>query len=589
MTDPGAPGPPSASGRWVALLGAALVVGLAASALAADARAGLDGPLPTQIDTRVELVGDPRPTRFGVRAEIRADGRLWDLTATGEAAGVLGGLRAGESAVVSATTRRRDPDDRWRAARHVVGVASATSVGEAEAAFGPWRVANAVHRALLRSTAHLPADARGVALGVALGDRGAIGALLAEDLRAAGLSHLTAVSGQHVVLLIAMAAPLLRPLTVRTAAVATAVLLAAFVILTRGEPSVLRAATMALVVVAARAAGRHAVGLRVLAVVVAGLILIDPLIVWSVGFQLSVAATAGIAVGARRLAAAIPGPRPIADVLGVSLAAQLAVAPLVIATFGSMPLVGLGANLAVAPVIGPLMGWTLAAGMVSGVVPGIAAVAHVPTTLLGGWVAGVATWTAELGVPGLRAPQGGWLAGALAVAVLAGGLALGWVARRGARTGGRVAARPGRRAGIAAVVGAGVVLVVVGGTAVPGRHELGVGAEVITHGGRAVLVVDGRAAPGLVVGGLRRIGVRRVDVVVARTNSDAVAALSTLVAERFGPTDLITPSRVAPTSAETFGGRWETRVGEYVVVATSRGSDRLDVVVGGPEAVSRPE
>jgi competence protein ComEC len=583
-------------GSRLAIAGAAaMVVALAASALAADAWAGLDGPLPSEIDARVELVGDPRPTRFGVRAEVRAGGRLWDLTASGEAAGVLGGLRAGESAVVSATTRRREADDRWRASRHVVGIATARSVGGAEPASGPWRVANAIHRALLRSTAHLPADSRGVALGVALGDRGAIGALLAEDLRAAGLSHLTAVSGQHVVLLIAMAGPLLRHLPTRTAVVATAALLAGFVLLTRGEPSVLRAATMALVVTAVRAGGRQAVGLRVLAVVVAGLILIDPLIVWSVGFQLSVAATAGIAVGARRLAAAIPGPRPIAAALGVSLAAQTAVAPLVIASFGTMPLVGLGANLAVAPVIGPLMGWTLAAGTLAGVVPDLAAVLHTPTALLAGWVARVATWSAQLGIPGLRPPQRVWPSG-LALLALGAVVVAGWrlLCRRG---GGREVAGDGpvgasRWLSRVAPVGVGgvvAVLLAAGGASPLGRHELGVGAEAVVGEDRVALIVDGRAAPAAVVGGLRRLDVQRVDVVVQRTSSDAAAALTALAISRAGPAEVIAPARTAPTGVGAVEGRREFSVGEYTVVVTPDGADRLDVVVRGPEAVSGPE
>lgn len=577
----------------LAVAGGCVVVGLAASALAADAWAGLNGPLPSVLDGRVQLAGDPRPTRFGVRVEVRADGRLWDLTASGGAAGVVGGLRAGESAAVTATTRRRAPDDGWRASRHVVGIATATSVGEVEAAAGPWRVANAIHRGLLRSTAHLPADARGVALGVALGDRGAISDLLAEDLRAAGLSHLTAVSGQHVVLLIAMAAPLVRRLSPRTAVLVTVVLLVGFVILTRGEPSVLRAAAMALVVAAARAGGRHVVGLRVLAVVVATLILVDPLLVWSVGFQLSVAATAGIAVGARRLAAAVPGPRPIAAVLGVSLAAQLAVAPLVIAYFGVLPLVGIGANLAVAPVIGPLMGWTLAAGAIAGVAPGLAAVLHAPTGLLGGWVSGVARWSAELGVPGLRLPQAAWSGALVVLLFVVIGLGAVVVALR-RRTAGRGARGAGWGMGARpAVVGVVVVAVAVSAFAVdvpvPGRHELGVGAEAVVGGGRVVLIVDGRAAPGSVVGGLRRIGARRVDVVVARTASESGASLTQLVVARFGPSEVLAPASMTSRDVPAMTRRFETRLGAYTVVASPEGADRLEVVVGGPGPGDSPE
>lgn len=567
----GAGGGLRVGGAVVVAGGGALVAALLASALAADAWSGLDAPVPARIDGRVELVGDPRPTRHGVRAEIRWDGRLWDLTASDAAAGVLGGLRAGESVEVVATTRAREPDDRWRASRHVAGTATAEWVGSAQPAWGPWRLANAVHRALLRSTAHLPPDARGIALGVALGDRGAIDDLLAEDLRAAGLSHLTAVSGQHVALLVAMTAPILGRLSARQGAVATLTLLAGFVILTRGEPSVLRAAAMATVVTLVRARGRHAVAVRVLAVVVVVLVLVDPMLVWSVGFQLSVAATTGIVLGASRLTARLPGPRPVAAALGISLAAQVAVTPLVIIHFGVMPLVGLGANLAVVPVIGPLMGWALAAGLLAGGVPSLAEVVHLPTMVLAGWVARVAQWSAGLGLPGLR--LGGLGALGMAVLGVAGAVAaVGWLVRR-------------RR-----VVGAGVLALVVvlgvglvgGGGPNPGRHELGAGAEAVVGGGRVVLIVDGRAAAGAVVGGLRQIGAVSVDVVLARSAASSAATTVEAVRTRLGAIEVLVPAGAPVSGAVVVDARREIHAGAIRVVAAPGGDGRLDVDVSGP-------
>lgn len=559
--------------RAVATCGCALVVGLVASALGADAWAGLSAAIPSRIEDRVELVGDPRPTRHGVRVEVRSDGRLWDLMAHGEAAGVLGALRSGETVVVSASTRPREPDDLWRASRHVVGTAAVERAGDAEPAWGPWRLANAVHRALLGSTSHLDADRRGVALGVSLGDRGAIGELLAEDLRAAGLSHLTAVSGQHVALLIAMAAPALGRLQPRPGALATLALLAGFVVLTRGEPSVLRAAAMALVAVGVRAGGRRAVALRVLAAVVTALVLIDPLLVWSVGFQLSVAATAGIAAGATRIAASLPGPRAVAGALGVSIAAQLAVAPLVIAHFGVMPLVGVAANLAVVPVIGPLMGWTLVAGVVAGLLPAVATVVHLPTDVLALWVVGVAEWSAAAGVPGIRGLPG--------APVLAGLLVAGVCALGAGRMLGR---RAIAMAGVSAVAIAAVVAAV-GGSPGPasGRHPLGPGAEAVVGGGRVALVVDGRASPGAVLGGLRALGVGGVDLVVARSPAASAEAIVEAVTSRMGAAAVV----VAPPGSALEGARapvtrWEFPLGDQVLVAAPRPDGRLDVVVEGP-------
>lgn len=562
------------SGRGrLAVVGLALAAGLAASALAADAWDGLSAPIPSRLEGRVMLTADPRPTRFGIRVEVRADGRLWDVVADGSAAGVLRSLRAGETVLLAATTAARVEDDLWRASRHVVGIATAERATDPERAGGPWRLANAIHRALLRSSGHLPAEVRGVALGVALGDRGGIEDLLAEDLRAAGLSHLTAVSGQHVVLLIGMLGPLLARLPPRGAALATLIVLAGFVILTRAEPSVLRAAGMAALVTVAQAGGRRVGGLRVLAVAVTALVLVDPLLVWSIGFQLSVAATVGIAVGARRLAALLPGPRAVAAALGISLAAQIAVAPLVIAHFGVMPLVGVVANLAVVPVIGPLLGWTLAAGVVAGALPGLAPFAHVPTALMAGWIVRVAEWSSAVGVPGLHL-RGLILLGVVALAL--GGLVL--VLRR-RRSSHRVVLNVLGLVLVAAALG---VAVTAGGGAMAGRHALGAGAEAIVGRDGVILILDGRASPAQVVGGLRRIGAGGVDVVLVRTASPAVGAVVEAVRQRFGASTVLVPRGSSVSGAVPVDDGWEAVVGVNRVVARPGGDGRLDVAVIDP-------
>ena len=81
-----------------------------------------------------------------------------------------------------------------------------------------------------------------------------------------------------------------------------------FALMTRFEPSVLRASAMAALVAGTRTAGLPVSRVRVLCLAVTALLLIDPLLVRSVGFQLSTAATAAIALGAEPIAGALPGP-----------------------------------------------------------------------------------------------------------------------------------------------------------------------------------------------------------------------------------------------------------------------------------------
>ena len=126
---------------------------------------------------------------------------------------------------------------------------------------------------------------------------------------------------------------------------------------TRFEPSVLRATVMAGGSATIAARGREADGLRLLSLTVVGLLLVDPLLVHRAAFQLSVAACAGILLGSSTLADLLPGPRPLREAAAVTLAAQSAVAPLLLLLFGPVPVAALPANLLAAPDAGRL-GWS---------------------------------------------------------------------------------------------------------------------------------------------------------------------------------------------------------------------------------------
>lgn len=551
---------------WMGVAGA---VALGCTALSSMAWDGLARPLPNRIEDRVTLVKDPRPVVRGVRVEIRHLGVRYDAFARGAAAGVMTNLRAGESVELVGRVTRRDPSDRWRASRHVAGLIEVEHAMRPVRARGPFAVANAVHRAMGQGAQDLPPAERGVLLGVSVGDRSAIPGAVGDDLRAAGLSHLTAVSGQHVALLLAMLAPVMRRVPVRPRAVAVAMVLAGFVVLTRGEPSVLRAVGMAVAVEMARSGGQHVRGVRVLGLTVTALLVIDPLLVWSVGFQLSVAATLGIAVGASRLAGRLPGPAYLTNLVAMGVCAQLAVAPLAVAYFGQVPVTGLVANVLVAPVIGLMMGWGLTAGVMAGFTGIGTGVVHLPTLLLGGWLVSVAGWFAGLPVGQARAVHVAVVIAATAVLVVAG--LRGWFAVR------RLAA-----VGIAVALGAALMFPA---APAPGRHEVATGAEVLVGGDRSVVVVDGRAEVASVLAGLRTLGVVRVAAVASRTGSAGSIAVGTQVCERLGPCAVLiaatSPDRPAAAGEVVSGSRSVVLDELNAVVLTDEGG-RLVAELQGP-------
>ncbi len=267
---------------------------------------------------------------------------------------------------------------RWRHAvarlriEEIIAVANPSS---------PWySVANTARRAVLQGTNALPATPRALLSGFLLGDTRAIPDSMVADFRAAGLSHLLAVSGANVAFALAVVDPALRRLRRGPRLAAGIGVLVLFGTMTRWEPSVLRAAVMAGLVMLARGIGRPADARRVLVLAMIVLLGSDPFLLRSVGFQLSCGACAGIVMVAAPVTARLRGPNWFREALGVTAAAQIGVAPVLLATFGSVPLVALPANLLAAPLVGPLTVWGLIASVVGGALgPGVSAWLQLPT------------------------------------------------------------------------------------------------------------------------------------------------------------------------------------------------------------------
>src|SRR5262249_3914154 len=145
---------------------------------------------------------------------------------------------------------------------------------------------NDVRHTLARGARSLPPGRRALFTGFVLGDDRDEPPEVADDFAATGLTHLLAVSGENVAFVLALAGPLLRRLGWRgRLAVGLAVLLL-FGLVTRWQPSVLRAVAMAGLAMVATLTGRPQSPVRLLALAVAGLVLIDPLLVMSLGFRL---------------------------------------------------------------------------------------------------------------------------------------------------------------------------------------------------------------------------------------------------------------------------------------------------------------
>jgi competence protein ComEC len=421
----------------------------------------------------------------------------------------------------------------------------------------------------------LPEPQAGLATAVLVGLRDRVSRDVTEDFRVAGLSHVVAISGFHIALVAALAGALLRPLARQPRSVALLCLLAGYALLAGASPSVLRATAMAGTVLVLRICGRRGQAAAALGVAVLLLLVFEPATVTEVGFQLSVAATAGLLRWASSfgewLRSRLPASLPdwLVETLSVSLAAQLATLPLVLLHFGRLSLVAPLANMLAAPLIPPAMasaGLSLGAGAAaSGGVPDLL---MAPLILLAAATIGALVTVAELcaGLPLASVEVAPPLD--LAAAVAAGLLVL-LAARpraarrrvtgggkgpsgRATRAGGAAVDRPGhgpslpRRRRLAAGVVAVLVLAVLASSVVAARPDGRLRMSVLDVGqGDAILLVGPAGSRLLVDTGpdpdllLRQLDARlpawdrRIDlVVITHPHEDHVAGLALLL-ERY--------------------------------------------------------
>ncbi|WP_337905995.1 ComEC/Rec2 family competence protein [Kribbella solani] len=393
----------------------------------------------------------------------------------------------------------------------------------------PWwlRAAEHVRAGLREAVSGQPEDVRGLVPALVMGDVSAVSTDLNADFQTTGLTHLSAVSGTNLTLLLAFLLPLARLIGVRARGLTIVGVLTvvAFVVLARPQPSVLRAAAMGLIALAAMTNGgtrRRAV--RSLSVAVIVLLLLDTSLARSAGFALSVLATAGIVllgpIWRDALAKWLPG--WLADAISCPLAAQLACTPVVAWLSGQVSLVAVGANLLAGPAVGPA---TILGFVAAGVALLNNDLAH-----LAGWAAGwPARWIILIAHEGADLPgaSGDWPATVLGVTVLTVlclALVLGLH---------RILARPIAMI-VAVVVLAVVILRPVGSLSRPPNDWLFVVCDVgqgdglvLRAGDRTAVVVDTGPDPAAMDKCLRDLGVKHIPVLVlSHFHADHVGGLA---------------------------------------------------------------
>jgi len=299
----------------------------------------------------------------------------------------------------------------------------------------PWYLdwANGMRARFRSAASELPGDGGALLPGLAIGDTSAVDETLDSAMKASSLSHLTAVSGANCAIVIGliMLAGGALGLSRGWRVVASITVLIGFVVLVTPEPSVVRAAAMAILVLLALMTGRPVRGMPVLSLAVLVLLVSDPWLSRDYGFILSVLATGGLLLLAGPLARLLARwmPLALATVLAVPIAAQLACQPVLILLAPSIPVFGVFANLLAEPAapIATVVGLLACLALVIAPPVGelLARVAWLPSA----WISAVARYFG--GLPGALP----WLPGALGALLLAAVTALGLAAALGGGSG----------------------------------------------------------------------------------------------------------------------------------------------------------
>ena len=538
---------------------------------------------------RAHLVTPPRPSAFGSSAEIvvtRGDlegtrlllrvpqwARLPPGAEIGDELVVQGRLRpAGAAGDLPAGATADDAPGiagRFDFAAHLRrrGIAGELLLdrarGTGRSRGGVAGVLDAMRRRAERAVAAgLPAAEAALARGMVLGQDEEIDEATRQDWRDSGLAHLLAVSGQNVMLLVALAVPFLA--IARIGPIGRGIGLLALVVLyvplAGAGPSLQRAGVMGAAGIAAMMLSRPASRWYALLLAAAATLALNPRASGDPGWQLSFVAVAGILIVGRPLAEALARAggellrrpeqplsravlRGIAEGTAITVAATLATAPLVAFHFGAVPLSGLLANLLALPAVAPAM-WL---GMVKGAL-GLAGAILPPAEVLAealgpltrlplAYLGSVAERCADMPGSRLALP----LTSPVEVCAAYAGIGIGIVGAAHLRRGGRKASAshaPGfperaaawRRAPRATRAGAlAVALLAVGlatssglgAPAPPGELtvrflDVGQGdATLVQHPDGTAVLFDGGPPEGGVTRLLRRAGVSRLAVVVA--------------------------------------------------------------------------
>jgi len=376
-----------------------------------DPLADLAAVEPGEVIIVGNIASPPTQVSYGQMADVRVD-HLWydgrEILRGGGVEVFAGDLNLGVGDRVRVDGEISLPDSgggdfdygRYLATKRISAVVNATYVRPMDGGVG-W--IGRVHRRTDAALGYgLHPDEAAIVRGMVLGDRSLIPEELDTAFQRSGITHVLAISGQHVAVLAAMIYFVLRafavPLLVRSPV--TLALIWLYIVVAGAPPSAIRAGVVATFVLAAPIFYRQLSPLHFMTTMLAAVLAYNPLLVYSTGFQLSVAAVFGILLLRKPLQAFLKRtlfrplakpPETVSNLLAISLAAQVATTPIIAATFDEVSVIGVLTNLVAVPISGPI----LTLGLLGSLVGNVAPVLAYPINACNGFLVTILEFTAR--------------------------------------------------------------------------------------------------------------------------------------------------------------------------------------------------
>ena len=234
------------------------------------------------------------------------------------------------------------------------------------------RARSSARAACRRALGRVGVESSGLLQALILGVRDSLAPEESEAFKAAGCSHILALSGEHLsvlaVLAIAALRPFLGPLRARLGGAAAASI---FMWIAGPGPSLLRSVLMVWIGALALGLDRPQSWLGSLSLAFLIMAPLDPAGARSLSFTLSFLAVLGLAVLGPRFSFLLGRALPpfLREPASASLAAQAAVSPLLALSFGYLQFAGILASMAAGPIVTATMWWGMGSALVCSILP----------------------------------------------------------------------------------------------------------------------------------------------------------------------------------------------------------------------------